>query len=372
MASQWIRWNQTTHIFEYSTDNGASFVPLPLSAATINEGNIPDAILSPNVVREDLANVFTSALPISIESANPIIQFKETDQPADSRFWRESIQGGAYRLQSLSDALGATDLLTVDRTGALVLSQNADYTFGGAVGASVTRLIIQNTVSGAARLAGLNFNTDIGFLGAIQALSSGYATSGWLIPNSLAITGSGAGGLNLAAGHASGIIRLFTAGSGTPKLTIDTTGNLTSVGTITERGRANAMGDWINVPYNASDYSTNSAATWVPDAGDLRTFRYMMVGKTMTIVFSFVTTTVAGTPAPAQLRFKIPGGYTVAYQTTAFAQIYDAASGAWQIGCVTANQGLNYLLLTKINLVTTFTVAADAIYAYGEITFEVN
>ena len=93
MASQWIRWNQISHIFEYSTDNGSSFNPLPLNAATITEGAIPDAVLSPNVVMENVANVMTNALPLSIESAAPVIQFKETDQLADGRFLERIISG---------------------------------------------------------------------------------------------------------------------------------------------------------------------------------------------------------------------------------------------------------------------------------------
>ena len=289
MASQWIRWNQTTHIFEYSTDNGASFVPLPLSAATINEGNIPDSILSANVVKEDLANVFTNALPISIESANPIIQFKETDQPADSRFWRESFQGGAYRLQSLTDALGATDLLTVDRTGALNLSQNADHIFGGAVGANTNRLLIQNTVSGSARFASLGFNTDIGLQGILHAFTSGYVTSGYNIANGITLNSIGVGGLNLVASHLSGgNLRLYSGGVTTPRLTINVAGDSIFSGSLTERGRSIPVGEWINIPYNAADYTTSTAATWRVDAADLRTLKYMLVGKTVTIIFTLL------------------------------------------------------------------------------------
>lgn len=220
MASQWIRWNQTTHIFEYSTDNGASFVPLPLSAATINEGNIPDAILSPNVVREDLANIFTNALPISIENANPIIQFKETDQAADSRFWRESIQGGTYRLQSLTDALGATDLLTVDRTGALGLSQNADHIIGGNVGASVNRLRVKNIVAGATRFAGLSLDTDVGQLGALSAFTSGWTTTAWDRVSGVSLLGAGSGGLSIVTSHASGDIQFYSGGVTSPRMQI--------------------------------------------------------------------------------------------------------------------------------------------------------
>lgn len=54
----WQRYNQTTHIFEKSTDNGVSWLPLPLSGAIITEGSISDAHLSANVALENVANVF--------------------------------------------------------------------------------------------------------------------------------------------------------------------------------------------------------------------------------------------------------------------------------------------------------------------------
>ena len=43
----WQRWNQTTHIFEKSTDNGAIWTPLGLSAAIITEGVMDIARLPP-------------------------------------------------------------------------------------------------------------------------------------------------------------------------------------------------------------------------------------------------------------------------------------------------------------------------------------
>lgn len=212
MASQWIRWNQVTHIFEYSTDNGSSFNPLPLNAATITEGAIPDAVLSPNVVMENVANVMTNALPLSIESAAPTIQFRETDQPADGRYWRENFQGGTYRLQSLTDALGATDLLTVDRTGILNLSQNADHIFGGAVGSNISRIRIKNTVSGIDRYVGVTLDTDLANQGILNAFTAGWTTSLYNKAAGVTLSGTGTGGLNLVTTHAVGDMNFWTSG----------------------------------------------------------------------------------------------------------------------------------------------------------------
>lgn len=61
----WQRWNTSTHIFEKSDDDGAIWVPLPLSAAIITEGSLADARLSSNVALKDAANVFTANQLIS-------------------------------------------------------------------------------------------------------------------------------------------------------------------------------------------------------------------------------------------------------------------------------------------------------------------
>jgi microcystin-dependent protein len=44
MATQWMRWNPTTHIFEYSTD-GVTFAPMPLNASVINEGVLSSSVV---------------------------------------------------------------------------------------------------------------------------------------------------------------------------------------------------------------------------------------------------------------------------------------------------------------------------------------
>jgi microcystin-dependent protein len=45
ITSNWLRWNTVSHIFEYSTDNGATYVPLPLNASILNEGSLNPAIV---------------------------------------------------------------------------------------------------------------------------------------------------------------------------------------------------------------------------------------------------------------------------------------------------------------------------------------
>lgn len=61
----WQRWNQGTHIFEKSTDNGVNWSPLGLNASIITEGTLVDARLSANVALKNVANVFSQPQTIS-------------------------------------------------------------------------------------------------------------------------------------------------------------------------------------------------------------------------------------------------------------------------------------------------------------------
>ena len=56
----WQRWNSSTHIFEKSDNDGASWTPLGLSGAIITDGTVADARLSSNVALLNAANVFTA------------------------------------------------------------------------------------------------------------------------------------------------------------------------------------------------------------------------------------------------------------------------------------------------------------------------
>lgn len=47
----WQRWNQTTHIFENSNDNGANWTPAPMNASMISEGVLANArMFNPHLI----------------------------------------------------------------------------------------------------------------------------------------------------------------------------------------------------------------------------------------------------------------------------------------------------------------------------------
>jgi len=92
-------------------------------------------------------------------------------------------------------------------------------------------------------------------------------------------------------------------------LTVDRAGNLSMAGSVAERGRAAAMGEWTNIPFNAADFSTSGGLTWTVAAGNLVAWRYMLMGRTCFLHCDIANTTLTG--AGQQLIVKLPFAATV-------------------------------------------------------------
>src|SRR5262245_13081307 len=91
----WQRWNQTTHIFEKSIDNGSSWTPLGLNASIITEGRLTSG-RNPNPLLEDLV----------VQTAfHPSYVLTNTAAPADNRKWWLRInQTGEFIIHQINDA----------------------------------------------------------------------------------------------------------------------------------------------------------------------------------------------------------------------------------------------------------------------------
>ena len=72
---------------------------------------------------------------------------------------------------------------------------------------------------------------------------------------------------------------------------------------------ATAAPAWVVVPYSAANFTANTG-TWTVDSGDQQLFAYRLFGKTLSLKFSLINTTVSG--SPAELRITLPASATVA------------------------------------------------------------
>jgi len=98
----------------------------------------------------------------------------------------------------------------------------------------------------------------------------------------------------------------------TGALTITRTGDGSFTGTIRERQRTVALGEWINVPYNAGNY-TGLGGTWTVSAGAILENRYTLIGKTGIYVFILNASTTDGNVGQLAIKNPMPGatGYAI-------------------------------------------------------------
>lgn len=373
MATRWIRWNTTTHIFEYSTD-GVVFNALPLSAAILTEGTIDSARLPAGLPSLTANNIWTGVNRLS--AANPALQLNETDQGVGLKNWDLNLETGILKLRKLDDAYASpTDLLSVDRDGKLRVA-NGISVINDITGSVATDIAfnVRNNNNGAASRAYVSVGNDATqSIGMLAAYASTFTTSGWAVAAGAAVISAGAGGLSLAASDAAGTLKFFTAGNTTARLTIsaagnasfsgdvavtgditandatlsgllDVTGNISSDGTITERNRSFAMGEWTSIAYSAPNF-TSSSGTWTVDSGDQITYAYTLIGKTMHIMIDLQTTSVSA--AMAELRVAVPTGATIAKSTSN--SIYYTDNGTTGTGVVFATSGLTYLICRRFS-----------------------
>jgi hypothetical protein len=150
---------------------------------------------------------------------------------------------------------------------------------------------------------------------------------------------------------------------------VSVTGAVTTTSSITERSRATPMGEWTTPAYNAANF-TASAGTWTVDSGDVISYAYTLVGKTMTVVFDIDTTDVSATPA--NLLAAIPGGFIAARGTRTMIQVINAG-GTAAVGVALVQAGGTSILFASTAAGGGWTTTAgDNTYLFGQITFEIQ
>jgi hypothetical protein len=97
-----------------------------------------------------------------------------------------------------------------------------------------------------------------------------------------------------------------------------------------EKQRTTPMGHWIDVPYNAANFTANTGS-WTVSSGNAFTYAYCLIGKTLILSCYIGGSSTSG--SPTELRVALPGGFTASrYQKTTGA-FYDG--GGYAIGHIT-------------------------------------
>jgi hypothetical protein len=134
---------------------------------------------------------------------------------------------------------------------------------------------------------------------------------------------------------------------------------------IYEKQRTTALGHWMDVPYNAANFTVVPSGTWTVPSGSISTYAYCLIGKTMVLAFYAVNTTVSG--SPTQLRVSIPAGMTATREFRTAAIFNDA--GTDTTGILGISAGATSVYVGKLQ---TAAFIAGTSHVFFSLSFQVN
>ena len=126
--------------------------------------------------------------------------------------------------------------------------------------------------------------------------------------------------------------------------------------------------DWIDVTYDAGDFLAKPPVEWVVPPEAVRTFAYVLQGRTMTLSFAIYNSALHGNGSN-ELYLRIPDHYLPA-RTVANA-IWIASLGYRESGYATTHRGLDTLVLFRSSEAA-FAPDPIGLCVLGQITFEVQ
>jgi hypothetical protein len=81
-------------------------------------------------------------------------------------------------------------------------------------------------------------------------------------------------------------------------LRISRTGDFQILRDLYEKQRGTPMGHWIDVPFNAANFTGTAGMTWTVASGDVYANRYTLIGHTLIWQFQLNASTIGGTVSP--------------------------------------------------------------------------
>jgi len=140
---------------------------------------------------------------------------------------------------------------------------------------------------------------------------------------------------------------------------------VTNTGQLKERARTVALGEWIDIPYAAGNYTP---AAWVVAAGDQLTLSYTLIGRTCILNFRLETMSV--TTAQTELALTLPAAITAVGQNP-FVPIAGMSAGAALTAPCAYVAGAQLRFRMNRTATTSWPVQTDTLYLLGSIAFEI-
>jgi hypothetical protein len=125
-------------------------------------------------------------------------------------------------------------------------------------------------------------------------------------------------------------------------LILSRTGDAKIYRDLYEKQRTTPIGHWIDVPYNAANFTANTGS-WTVPSGNVSTYAYCLIGKTMMLSCFLQGTSTSG--GATELRVAIPGGFTCLTYHRTSCTLFDPG---YATGMVTAGLAATYLACSKV------------------------
>ena len=126
---------------------------------------------------------------------------------------------------------------------------------------------------------------------------------------------------------------------------------------------------WTTPTYASGNFFGPGGMPWTVESGDVTTFEYMIIGKTMWMSFHLINTTISGT-ADYNIYIAIPASKTAAKTITFTYMVYQ---GNWVMACGnTAPSGSTINLFPDVTQAAKWALSTNATFLVGNIFFEIN
>ena len=108
---------------------------------------------------------------------------------------------------------------------------------------------------------------------------------------------------------------------------------------LTERNRTTMIGDWVEVPFSAGNFTGSGSMGVTLTSTDQARFRWMRIGATVFLELTLKTFSIGGTPSD-QVRVTLPSGLVTAAseQWTTYHYVNNGTHGIGLCGCSGAGQ----------------------------------
>lgn len=143
-------------------------------------------------------------------------------------------------------------------------------------------------------------------------------------------------------------------------------------GTISERARTVPMGEWIKVPFLATNFTADLGAAWTVTSAEQLVLQYMFVGTTMFVSFNISVSTIA-TATPSTLQIVIPTTtrFVALQQFASYGFNDNGTTGTGMAFCGGTAQGVQINLRKDFAAATNFSISG-ALSVAGQLAFDTS